>query len=152
MLAPLPDVARWIPGSASSLGVDSGTYSRQRTLQPTCRLLTALGVGRLREKISICECEASVPPATCRGEGRAAEGEGGGGEGSGPNVKLRYCTESVFSILNTDTVFCWSGGASVWPATCPAITCFNSLLHSTSQILMQRIYTDYPSCPAPIFF
>lgn len=65
MLAPVPEGALWTPASTSSVGEGSGTYSRHRTAEPTCRLFTALGMGLLRENISICHWEPS-PPATCR--------------------------------------------------------------------------------------
>lgn len=68
MLAPIPEGALWTPASSSSAWEGSGTYSRHRTAEPTCRLFTALGMGLLRENISICPWEPSPPPATCRGE------------------------------------------------------------------------------------
>lgn len=63
MWAPGPEGAFWL--SASSFEESSGTYSRHRTAEPTSRLFTALGMGLLREKISICPWEPSPPPPTC---------------------------------------------------------------------------------------
>lgn len=71
MLAAFP---LWGAASASSVGEASGTYSRQRTAEPTCKLFTALGTGLLSEKISIWPWEASSPPAaTCRENGGCLE-------------------------------------------------------------------------------
>lgn len=105
MLVPIPEGALWTPASASSLGEGSGTYSRHRTAAPTCRLFTALGMGLLRENISICPWEPS-PPATC-------------GEEKGKEKKKKHTVEkgwdpmlSCASGLNHNArgnkLFCWN--------------------------------------------
>lgn len=51
MLVLIPEAAFCIP--VSSAGEGAGAYSRHRTGESTCRLFTYLGVGLLRENISM---------------------------------------------------------------------------------------------------
>lgn len=99
ILAPIPEGALWTPTSTSSVGDGSGTYSRHRTAEPTCRLFTALGKGLLSENISICPWEPSPPPATCREETNLVE------KGQDPMLS---CTDGLNHNATGNKLFCWN--------------------------------------------
>lgn len=98
MLAPIPEGDLWNPVSTSSVGEGSGTYSRHRTAEPICKLFTALGMGLLRENISICPWEPS-PPATCRKKKNLVE------KGQDPMLK---CTNGSNRNGTGNKLYCWN--------------------------------------------